>query len=59
MVSKPNKRYAISISLKEDDWKKLVALQKNGTRVIEVFRRGLEAVEEDAKKIIDNNPVTV
>ena len=52
MVSKPTTRYAISISIKEDDWKKLSALQKKGVKTIEVFRRGLEAVEKENKKTI-------
>ncbi len=59
MVSKPTTRYAISISIKEADWKKLSALQEKGVKTIEVFRRGLDAVEGENKKTLDNNPITV
>ena len=58
MVTKPTKRYAICISLKHEDWQRLYALQKQGIKVIDVFRRGLTAQEAtEAIKKQANNPV--
>ncbi len=55
MVTKPTKRYAICISLKHEDWQRLYTLQKQGIKVIDVFRRGLNGMYVSATDPTVNN----
>ena len=43
----PSYRYAISVSLKQEDYKKLKELQKKGIKVVDIFRRGLIEVSKE------------
>lgn len=43
----PSARYEVSVSLKKQDWEKLIILQRQGIKVVDIFRRGL--IEETAE----------
>lgn len=47
----PSARYQVSIALTEHEWNRLRRLQEKKIKVIDVFRAGLKATEENIKEV--------